>query len=293
MDNEGLRARLIDAGLGRVADDIMRLTKPSIRIDCRRAEDEAALPLGSSKLGGAPDLPPGALWPSWQGISLLFIGQICLADIAPHDEEGDLPHSGLLSFFVGHSGGAAALMLSRDDPSSWMVSHFEGDLTTLVRLRPPSELREDLRLPACPATFSRQPTLPPELSREILALGLSESERLAFIEVESGEDLGFSDFASYLLGYPYDFAGSSPLIAAAASTDPSFDVSQPKNVPYLETVRDQHHRAEAEWRLLMQVSSIQEAQMDFGGGGFLYFCIPKTALSERDFSRVWVTMFFR
>jgi hypothetical protein len=64
------------------------------------------------------------------------------------------------------------------------VSYFEGDLTTLVRLDPPSGLSE--RFPACSAAFSRQPTLPDNDSREILALGLSEPERIAYIDVLTG-----------------------------------------------------------------------------------------------------------
>jgi uncharacterized protein YwqG len=62
----------------------------------RRAEDETALPLGSSKLGGPPDLPPGTRWPTSPGSPLLFVSQVCVADTAPYDEEGDLSHSGLL-----------------------------------------------------------------------------------------------------------------------------------------------------------------------------------------------------
>jgi uncharacterized protein YwqG len=49
---------------------------------------------------------------------------------------------------------------------------------------------------------------------------------------------------------------------------------------------------EAEWRLLLQVFSNGEAEMDWGGGGVLHFCIPKEALSRRDFDRVWVEMQF-
>jgi uncharacterized protein YwqG len=44
--------------------------------------------------------------------------------------------------------------------------------------------------------------------------------------------------------------------------------------------------------LLLQVYSNEEAEMDFGGGGVLHFCIPKTALARRDFSRTWVDMQF-
>jgi hypothetical protein len=289
MPDDELHARLVNAGLGRVAKDILRLTLPSIRVSCRRAEDETALPPGSSKLGGTPDLPSGTRWPTWQGSPQLFVSQVCLADIAPYDVEGDLPHSGLLSFFCSFDNSEAAVMEAQDDPSSWMVSYFEGDPTTLVRLDPPSGLSERFRFPACPAAFSRQPTLPDENSREILALGLSEPERLGYIAVLTGEDIGMllgrGMMDHHLLGYPYSLGGSPFIHAGPAS--PQWDPYLSGREPDQQTLRDMQHRAEAEWRLLLQVYSNEEAQMDWESGGVLHFCIPRTALSQRDFDRVW------
>jgi hypothetical protein len=288
MPDDELHARLVNAGLGRVLKDILRLTLPSIRMSCRRVDDETALPPGSSKLGGTPDLPSGTRWPTWQGSPQLFVSQVCLADIAPYDVEGDLPHSGLLSFFCTFDNPPDQL-----DPSSWTVSYFEGDLTTLARLDPPSGLSE--RFPACSAAFSRQPTLPDNDSREILALGLSEPERIAYIDVLTGNDIGFLDqMDHHLLGYPCSLGGSPFIYAGPAN--PFWDQYRSGHVPVIEplslghdqqTLRDMRHRAEAEWRLLLQVYSNEEAQMDWEGGGVLHFCIPRTALSQRDFDRVW------
>src|SRR5260370_30254398 len=87
----------------------------------------------NAKLGGLPDWTPGRSWPAWQGSPMAFIGQVNLADIAAHDEAGYLPHSGLISFFFSVDWTAAGVMQSLDDPSSWMVAYFDGDLTTLVQ----------------------------------------------------------------------------------------------------------------------------------------------------------------
>jgi uncharacterized protein YwqG len=330
MRSESLHARLMGAGLERVANDIIRLAMPSIRMNCRRATEQAELPLGCSKLGGGPDLRSGQSWPAWQGSPpMAFIGQVNLADIAAHDEEGHLPHSGLLSFFCAIDGTAAGLMIG--DSSSWMVSHFDGDLATLVRLPPPPELPESLHFPACTATFSREPTLPDSESREILGLGLSETERSAYIGVKTGADANYeSAFNHHLLGYP-DCLGESPFIPGylkahgiphpytislegrkldpnevQGSREESMRVWQELQHRKEEVLRqwgerseewsrqrlDIQHKAEAEWRLLLQVYSNEEADMDFGGGGVLHFCIPKEALSRRDFGQVWVEMQF-
>jgi hypothetical protein len=58
-----------------------------------------------------------------------------------------------------------------------------------------------------------------------------------------------------------------------------------------QRLRELQQKAEAEWRLLLQICSNDEAQMDWSDG-VLNFCIPKEALSQRDFARVWAEMQF-
>jgi hypothetical protein len=48
--------------------------------------------------------------------------------------------------------------------------------------------------------------------------------------------------------------------------------------------------AEREWRLLLQVYSNEEADMDWAGGGVIHFGIARADLAARDFSRVWVNL---
>lgn len=308
MGSESLHARLTAAGLGRVANEIIQCAMPSIRLRCRRTIDQTELPLGSSRLGGKPDLLSGKSWPVWRGSPMAFIGQVNLADIAAYDKEGHLPHSGLLSFFCAIDGTAAGVMQSLDDPSSWMVSHVDCDPAKLVQLPVPPDLPECLKFTACQVSFSREPTLPSVESREILGLGLSEPERGAYIDVLTGADLGFLHvFNHHLLGYPYRL-GDSPFIAgylkAHGIANPhaiNLGVSNEELQHQLQLLGPQHKckdlhdlrgQAEMEWRLLLQVYSNEEAQMDWAGGGVLHFCIPKEALSRQEFDRVWVDMQF-
>jgi Domain of unknown function (DUF1963) len=75
------------------------LARPGYRLvpTDRRAE------IGASKLGGAPDLPPGAEWPifQWgeQPLPMLFLGQIALEELVGADWFAQA--GGLLSFFYG------------------------------------------------------------------------------------------------------------------------------------------------------------------------------------------------
>ena len=85
---------------------------------CIQLEREAATepgPVGTSRLFGDPDLPPGFPWPtyrdasSWFGVSsgdvapdarCRFVGQLSAADLRRSPAGGALPEAGLLSFFA-------------------------------------------------------------------------------------------------------------------------------------------------------------------------------------------------
>lgn len=57
-------------------------------------------PLGATRLGGAPDLPAGAVWPASEHGACSFLGQFDLADLRAGGGANDLPSAGLLSVFV-------------------------------------------------------------------------------------------------------------------------------------------------------------------------------------------------
>jgi hypothetical protein len=64
-------------------------------------------PLGTTRLGGAPDLPVGSVWPAGESGWCGFLGQLDLADVAARTGAADLPTRGLLSLFVDSIDSAA------------------------------------------------------------------------------------------------------------------------------------------------------------------------------------------
>jgi hypothetical protein len=61
-----------------------------------REDRDKAIVAGSSKIFGAPDLPPGFAPPA----DLQFLVQINLAEVAPFDHERQLPASGMLYLYA-------------------------------------------------------------------------------------------------------------------------------------------------------------------------------------------------
>ena len=73
----------------------------SIRLKTSYVDEK--LPVGASKLFGAPDIFDGFEWPTievdGEEYDLSFIGQINLAETAKFDKDGILPKNGMLYFF--------------------------------------------------------------------------------------------------------------------------------------------------------------------------------------------------
>ena len=64
---------------------------------------DGKLPIGTSKLFGAPDIFKGFVWPTievdGEEYDLSFVGQINLKDVTKYDKEGLLPKKGMIYFF--------------------------------------------------------------------------------------------------------------------------------------------------------------------------------------------------
>ncbi len=104
----------------RLQEQLIALLRPAIALTATRTED-AQIPVGASKFGGAPDAPTEFEWPMWNEKPLGFLAQINLEEVAPFDVEEVLPKSGLLLFFYDFEempwGGAES------DAGSWRVLH--------------------------------------------------------------------------------------------------------------------------------------------------------------------------
>lgn len=168
--------------------DFLDLLKPMLKSSIRVSYDEnygGECPVGSSKIGGKPDLPPDFQWYYYRGKSyeetiaslpsgvheyvnreniqynsalpLSFIAQINCDEIHEYDKDKLLPSKGMLYFFyelanmtwgdIGDKGGAR-------------VYYYSGSVSELQRTDFPSDLKEEFMLPEMPMTFYSKVELP-------------------------------------------------------------------------------------------------------------------------------------
>lgn len=126
---------------------LLRLLRPGPeRVETNRREPPD-IPVGASRLGGRPEVPPGFAWPRGEdctgfwpeetvGYRSLagFLAQVNLAEIAHTRAARDLPSTGMLSFFAFQD-------QDENDPDTVgaRVFYFP-DASVLVPTEPPEEL---------------------------------------------------------------------------------------------------------------------------------------------------------
>lgn len=284
MNTEEVRQYLHDSGLARIADDILALAKPAIRVNTQPVPEES-VPVGGSKMGGNPDLPDGFAYPAWHE-PMRFIAQFNLASVHKFDREGLLPTHGLLSFFYETDGEplySESLVDQEDDfpreeaRNGWRVLYFDQtDFSGFSRVD--AYQPENLEYPNCAVTFSNAITIPEYDSYDFT----TEDEEMTLIDVTM--DINRTEFGEHqLLGHPFSLEGS-PLLDAA---DLEYEIAMDKPLK-LKQMRE----AFARWGLLFQVTSSQDLNMDWAGGGFISYCIEHAKLAQRDFSNTWLVLDF-
>ncbi len=291
-----VRELLDAAGLSRIADAVERLALPSVRLTARIV-DEADLPLGASKIGGSPDLPPGWAWPDvapvvGKGLApfpLGFVAQLNMAEVASHDAAKELPDSGMLYFFFDDEHHFDS---EQDYPRGWKVLYYGGDRHVLRRVPPPPNLPARGIYRARALTFSAElclphyaPYEPATIERLGLAEGLTEDEYEAYWRVQerlAGTEAERNHVIHRLLGH-----------AEPIQDDVQFDCqreangAQSWNDPHAEVPK----AGAADWRLLLQIDTDDDGDsLIWGDCGRIYYLIRQRDLQRRDFSNVWLIL---
>lgn len=269
--------QLNDAGLERIAEQLMQLAQPAIRMRSTIAND--GLPVGVSKLGGMPDLPPDVGWPTWEGCELSFVGQINLADVSSFSAAKPLPETGWLLFFYDLE--EFRWGFDPDDAGTWAVLYVDVPVSELCRQDCPPDFEKDHQFTECALSFEEMLSFPDYDSLLIDSLHLDEEEvdnYITFLET-------FRDDEGYhqLLGHPHmiqnDMQMECQMIAEGIT-----------NAAMYQNPTDEFRTAALNWQLLLQFDTDDRANMMWGDMGKLYFWIRKEDLARRAFDQCWMIL---
>jgi uncharacterized protein YwqG len=276
MDRASIQAAFKKAGLTRLLKDVDVLVRPAIRLLPEPVEGRE-LPLGSSQLGGIPDLPADVVWPEWKGTPQSFIAQIRLGDVQAYDVEHLLPQQGMLWFF--YDARQETYGTEQSDAGGWWTLYREND-AQLQRGQFPEKLPSESHFRSCALSFASELTLPQQPALELPDLDWQDEEIEKYEDVL--EDLLQADehgsTRHRLLGHP-DTLQDDMRLQCQLATHGITDVDDPR-VAELD-------QGSLDWRLLLQIDSDEQVNMRWASQGMLYSWIKEDQMRTRHFENTW------
>ncbi len=293
-----------EAGLGRQENQVKDHYYPAVKIKSKKSnksgwkmpDKKGAPALGTSRLGGWPDLPEDIAWPTWERRPMGFLAQINLAEVNDVQPDIRLPKEGLLLFFLGCSDDTyesdelnrEAYMLdlmlgvSSEQKAGWKVIYAKPDMT-LQRTVYKGDILPEVFQPCLLRIMKGGMPLPHETTAAYDCLDLNQDERDNFNEVL---DLISEEYAENQLGgYSHLVQFTPPEFFCALASSGNDPYSHPeKNTDELKLLTEQA----SEWGLLLQLTSDENPGFLWGDGGHFYFYGNRKEMEVGNFDSTWV-----
>lgn len=270
---DDLLSKLSKDGLRPIATELSNLSKECVRMRSAPCANES-MPVGTSKLGGLPDLPPGLAWPKWKTGYLTFVAQVNLAELPAIDL---LPNVGMLSFFYDSEQSAWGFDPNHKD--GFRLWYFP-EVSQLIRTVEP----EASRFPCARVSFEPFLSLPDPSAKSVSAL---------LKEIENDEQ--YDDFVEkhaglapqhQILGWPHVVQGEMALECQLVTN--GLYTGNPSG--YKNSRRKELEPGADDWTLLLQIDSDDNAKMMWGDAGMLYVWIRRQDLASRAFDKAWTIL---
>jgi uncharacterized protein YwqG len=271
------RSAFVDAANRHLPEDLAARWIPLLRpaIDLRAAGTGSI----AGNLGGDPLLPVDTPWPVWEGHGpLTFVAGLDCAMLRGTDL--DLPERGSLLFFYfdGQIDGSQALVNGRNPETAAGARVLYVDASMPVEPRAhPGELRP---YPSIPLHARTVWSAPDEDSPALAdAFDLDDAETAGpLMDEDFIEELAPWDKPLHQVGgYPSETQGA-----------PEYEVSSGR-YPDLDSESPAFTEASNGWRLLLQVSEEEDAQMHWGDTGGLYWFMTADDVRHQRFDRAAFT----
>lgn len=251
------------------AAEVLTLAQPSLRLVPTR---DAGAAVGW--LGGPAMMPAGAQWPTSGGRGLEVVAVLDLAAL-PELVGLPLPRAGWLTFFYDDAEQPWGYDPAQRD--GWRVVHVVGEVE-------PTTAPEGTRtFPEVALAAVSEPTVP----------GASEEVLEAFHETAwdelyvFGEELRPIGQPVHRIGGWPDLVQDSMWLAVQLAANGIYvggpEGYQDERVPSLTP-------GAAEWRLLLQIDTDDDASMMWGDAGRLYFLLRAADVAAGAFDRCWLKL---
>jgi len=279
--------------LQHLESQIIDIAKPCLHIEKERVYYIDALPLGTSRLGGIPDVPEDFEWPTREDKPLTFIMQLRLSDLAQYDLESVLPTNGWLYYFYDVDKQPWGF---HGQESGWSVTYIKDETTKLSRISYPKTQHQAFELKALPLfllSFNRILSVPSAVWEH--PYGYQTYHALAFNDYdEENAYMYFSFDFSPEASPSHQILGYANHIQYAVEYD-CFMAQYPEHDEqsiFHKLNEDSQARSKVmdEWQFLFQIDSDEDLGLICGDMGMLYICIPKDSLAKHQFDDCWTIL---
>lgn len=168
-------------------------------------------------------------------------------------------------------------MEANDDGSS-VVIYETGEAGLAVE---PDDLPKDARFPAYPIQFSLSTSLPSDERLQLDWKGMTKAENLA---VEAAiEALQPPEPVHQIAGFPHP-------VQADAMEEQCESVTRGLHRKSVALATTEPAPSAADWRLLFQIDTDDNAGLMWGDTGILYFWVREQDARAGDFSKIWTIL---
>ncbi|WP_240491457.1 YwqG family protein [Pirellula sp. SH-Sr6A] len=241
------------------------------------------LPIGASRIGGVPDVPPDFSWPRYKGSPLSYIAQLQLEEVPFGMIDLPLPPRGSLLFFYDSE--QRTWGFDPQDRGSALVFFTELPPDKLIRTKAPTDTPEMGLFDCCRIEFEPSMNLPDAWSIHYQP-ELSDSERDKLFEY-------FAAYHSKSIGPNHRIGGHADCVQTPMELEcqlvthglycgNSTGYEEPRRASLEETAKD--------WKLLLQIDSDDAASMMWGDVGTIYFWILEGDLRDSKFEHAWLIL---
>ncbi len=256
--SKDVRKEATAAGFADLADELARASRGAAVIDAGKPGRMPAA-MGTSRIGGDPDLPTSARWPTCKGKPQTFLGQVRASDLPA--EALDLRRLGGTLLFFTHV---------EFEPGETEYGLWAGDCSKVVHAREGTKLRRvarpkrgTLAIKSAPMRFAGRPDIPPadwegELYPPLKGSKVADWE--PYFDLRWGL-LGRPNPGHQLLGYPDEPNGG-------------------------DDCSERAKRAKQPWRHLFTMDWDEELGFMAADGGRLQMLISPADLKRGRFDRV-------
>lgn len=259
------------------------LARPNVQLVPGPVLAADTTPSGSSKLGGAPDLPADIPWPVRPSSEpLTFLAQLNLAELSIHGSGLPLPDDGLLLFF--YDAQTQPWGFDPADASGTKVLYVDGRAPVERRPHPNAKASKVRTLQLRPA--ESLPSWSP-FQDKAAAAGFASNQVSSQIDRLSDEDMERITYGGHAVGgWPALIQDEMELECQLASN--GIDVGGPEGY---ETPRARELApGAADWRLLLQLDEDEDLGWFWGDAGRLYVWCREQDMAERRFERCWTVL---